>query len=86
MFVLYYLMYINTHLNYYAQFNSESKSYLIFFFKENERTIYDDGRTRVRFANLSDKIAENMPPDKLDQIKDIIQGKQHCFNILGIYV
>lgn len=85
MFVLNYVIYINTHLNYYSQL-IQSQNLIYFFFKESERAIYDDSKARVSFANLSDEIAQNIPPDKLDQIKDIIQGKQRCFNIFGIYI
>lgn len=48
------------------------------FFKAG--AFYNDKGAHIRFANLFEDIAKNIPQEKVEQMKDIIQSEQQILS------
>lgn len=51
---------------------------------ESEGTHYDDMGARVRFTDLFEELAQNIPQDKLEQMKDVIKNSSKGVNTVDI--
>lgn len=47
----------------------------MYFLIDNLEMFYNNGGANVKFSNLFDDIAENIPEFKVNRLKDIIQSK-----------